>query len=116
METRKHANKRQTIPASGLLGVRQFSDHREAATRLDKLKEHSERLWNDALSGKLEPEITAPARLLQDEILENRRKSPLVFDGIYKRLQRDYRNARKAPGFSHGEYAKRYRCIMASMS
>jgi hypothetical protein len=73
-----------------LLGIRQFSEQMEAAARLDKLKEHSERVWNDALSGKPEAEITAKARLLQDEILENRRKSPLVFDGIYKRLQRDY--------------------------
>ena len=73
-----------------LLGVRQCSEQVEAAARLDKLKEHAERLWNDALSGKPEAEITAKARLLQDEILENRRKSPLVFDGIYKRLRRDY--------------------------
>ena len=73
-----------------LLGVRQFSEQMEAAARLDKLKEHSEHLWNDALSGKPEAEITAKARLLQDEILENRRKSPLVFDGIYKWLRRDY--------------------------
>ena len=73
-----------------LLGVRQCSEQVEAAARLDKLKEHSEHLWNDALSGKPEAEITAKARLLQDEILENRRKSPLVFDGIYKWLRRDY--------------------------
>ncbi len=73
-----------------LLGVRQFSEQVEAAARLDKLKEHAEHLWHDALSGKPEAEITAKARLLQDEILENRRKRPLVFDGIYKRLQRDY--------------------------
>lgn len=73
-----------------LLGVRQFSEQVEAAARLDQLKEHAEHLWHDALSGKPEAEITAKARLLQDEILENRRKSPLVFDGIYKRLQRDY--------------------------
>ena len=35
-------------------------------------------------------EITVRARSLQDEIFENRRKSPLVFDAIFKRLRRDY--------------------------
>lgn len=73
-----------------LLGIRQFSEQVEAATRLDNLKNHSENLWNDALSGKSEAEITAKSRLLQDEILENRRKSPLVFDGIFKWLRRSY--------------------------
>jgi len=73
-----------------LLGFRQFTEQMEAATRLDKLKEHAERLWNDALGGKTEAEVTARARGLQDEILENRKRSPLVFDGIFKRLRRNY--------------------------
>jgi hypothetical protein len=73
-----------------LLGLRQFTEQMDAAARLDKLKEHAERLWYDALSGMPEPETTTRARGLQDEILENRKRSPLVFDGIYKRLQRDY--------------------------
>ncbi len=73
-----------------LLGLRQFHEQRETAARLDKLKEYSEHLWNDALSGRSEIEITIKSRALQDEILENRRRSPLVFDRIYKRLQRDY--------------------------
>jgi hypothetical protein len=73
-----------------LLGVRQFTEQMEAATRLDKLKEHSERLWDEALRGKPEPEITLKSRGLQDEIFENRRRSPLVFDAIYKRLQRNF--------------------------
>lgn len=73
-----------------LLGVRQFRDQVEAASRLDKLKEHAERLWHDALAGKPDTEVSAMSRALQDEILENRRKSPLVFDYIYKKLQRDY--------------------------
>lgn len=73
-----------------LLGVRQFTEQREAATRLDSLKDHSERLWNDALSGWPEAELTARARSLQDEIFESRRKSPLVFDAIFKRLRCSY--------------------------
>lgn len=73
-----------------LLGIRQFAEQMEAASRLDTLKEHAERLWSDALSGRQESEITLRARGLQNEILENRKRSPLVFDGIFKRLRRDY--------------------------
>lgn len=73
-----------------LLGLRQFSEQREAANRLDSLQNHAERLWKDALSGMSVVEINVRARSLQDEIFENRRKSPLVFDAIFKRLRRDY--------------------------
>lgn len=73
-----------------LLGVRQFTEQREAASRLDSLKDHSERLWSDALAGRSKTELTARARSLQDEIFESRRKSPLVFDAIFKRLRRGY--------------------------
>ncbi|MEI7899755.1 MAG: S-4TM family putative pore-forming effector [bacterium] len=73
-----------------LIGYRQFTEQMEAATRLDKLKEHAERLWGDALAAEPESEITARSRGLQDEILENRRKSPLIFDALFKRLRRDY--------------------------
>ncbi len=73
-----------------LLGIRQFTEQMEAASRLDTLKEHAERLWNDALCGNPEPEISSRARGLQNEILENRKRSPLVFDEIFKRLRRNY--------------------------
>jgi hypothetical protein len=54
------------------------------------LREHSERLWHDALGGRQEAEIALRARGLQNEILENRKRSPLVFDSIFKRLRRNY--------------------------
>lgn len=75
-----------------LLGIRQFTEQMEwtAASRLDTLKEQAERLWSDALSGKLVTETTMRSRGLQNEILENRKRSPLVFYGIFKRLRRDY--------------------------
>jgi hypothetical protein len=73
-----------------LLGMRQFTEQREAASRLDSIRDHSERLWNEALAGRPEAELTARARNLQDEIFENRRKSPLVFDAVFKLLRRDY--------------------------
>lgn len=73
-----------------LLGMRQYSEQMEAAARLDRLKDHAERLWNDALSGQSPEEVTLRSRSLQDEILENRRKSPPVFDWIFKRLRPQY--------------------------
>jgi len=73
-----------------MLGIRQYLEQMEAAERLDRLKEHSEHLWNDALSGKSIIDASIRARSLQDEILENRRKSPLVFDRIYRWLRPNY--------------------------
>jgi len=73
-----------------VLGIRQYYEQTEAASRLDKLKEHSDRLWKDALAGKSRTEFTNRSRNLQDEILENRRKSPLVLDSIFKRLRPSY--------------------------
>ena len=73
-----------------VLGIRQFYEQIEAASRLDTLKGHAELLWKDALAGKSKTEVTNRSRNLQDEILENRRKSPLVFDGIFKKLRPNY--------------------------
>lgn len=73
-----------------LLGIRQFKDQTAAASRLDRLKEHSEELWGDALDGMAEAEVSVKARNLQDEILESRCEGPPVFDWVYGRLQRDY--------------------------
>ena len=74
-----------------LLGVRQYLDHIEAAARLDKLKDHAEKLWSEALSGgKSVAFLTTAARGLQDELLEGRRRSPLVLDTVFKWLRRDY--------------------------
>jgi len=73
-----------------LLGIRQYSEQMEAAARLDRLKEHSERLWNEALSGMSIADVNIKTRSLQDEIFESRRKSPLVFDRIYKWLRPNY--------------------------
>jgi flagellar basal body-associated protein FliL len=72
------------------LGIRQYREQTEAAARLDRLKEHSDSLWKDALSGKSKTALSTKSRNLQDEILENRRKSPPVFDFIFKRLRPKY--------------------------
>lgn len=73
-----------------ILGIRQYLEQTEAATRLDRLKEHADKLWAEALSGKSIDEISFGSRNLQDEIFENRRKSPPIFDFIFKRLRSGY--------------------------
>lgn len=73
-----------------ILGVRQFSEQMDAANRLDKLKEHSESIWKQALNTGSEAEISEMSRTLQNEIFDNRSKSPLVFDKIFKRLRNQY--------------------------
>ena len=73
-----------------ILGIRQYSEQMEAASRLDKLKEHAEQIWADALSKPTSPDLIAKSRSLQDEIYENRKRSPLVFDWVFRRLRSDY--------------------------
>ena len=73
-----------------ILGVRQWTEHSEAATRLDKLKEHAERLWADAFNHLNSTELLSKSRALQDEIFESRKRSPLVFDWIFRRLRNEY--------------------------
>ncbi len=75
-----------------ILGVRQLTEQLEAAKRLDALKDHAQQLWTDALVGKVEADVTATSRLLQDEVFDNRRKSPLVFDRIFRWLRNDFEN------------------------
>jgi hypothetical protein len=73
-----------------ILGVRQFSEQTEAANRLDKLKEHAERLLSDTCKGVARAKLANECRALQDEIYENRKRSPLVFDWIFRKLRSDY--------------------------
>jgi len=73
-----------------LIALRQFTEQREAADRLDRLKDHCGTLWKEALSGKSKSALTDMSRNLQDEILENRRRAPPVLDFIFKRLRHDY--------------------------
>jgi hypothetical protein len=70
-----------------LTSIRHVNDQFETAARLDKLKDHSESLWNDALKGAAKTQVTTRSRSLQDEILDNRRKSPMVFDFIFSKLR-----------------------------
>lgn len=73
-----------------ILGVRQVAEQTEAANRLDKLRDHAERLWSDSCNGAACARLTSRSRALQDEIFENRKRSPLVFDWIFRKLRNDY--------------------------
>ena len=76
------------IPAV-VLGIRQHIEHTEAAARLDKLKERSEELWNQAIRRRLTPqEVTEESYKLQNEIYDNRKRNPLIFNWIYRRLRK----------------------------
>ena len=71
-----------------VVGIRQYKEHIESATRLDKLKEYTEQLWKKAVGGENPDELTRSARELQDEIYNHRRTSPLIFDWLYKLLRK----------------------------
>ena len=71
------------------LGIRQYKEHTESATRLDKLKEYAEELWKKALGNTKPDELARDSRELQDEIYNHRRTSPLIFDWLYKRLRKE---------------------------
>ena len=72
------------MAAAYVLGYRQITEHREAAERLDKLKDHAEKLWSDAIAGAPAAELQIKARFLQDEIFDGRKKNPPIFDFIFR--------------------------------
>lgn len=90
-----------------ILAIRQYSEQMEAAGRLDNLKEHTERLWDAAFDRSVAQDISAKSRVLQDEIYENRKKSPLVFDWIFGRLRGDYESQMNHGAEKYAEEAQR---------
>jgi hypothetical protein len=72
-----------------LIGVRQVMEHREAADRQDKLKDHSGAIWGEAMAGAASADLMGMCRNLQDEILENRRKAPPVLDFVFTRFRNE---------------------------
>jgi hypothetical protein len=74
-----------------ILGIRQFTEQRQAADRLEKLKQQVEKQWDQLLSGKATiTAITESARRVQDVIFEQRRKNPVIFDKFYFWLRDDH--------------------------
>jgi hypothetical protein len=70
-----------------VLALRQYKDNAEAASRLQKLKEHTEDLWRRALDGATEDHLTAQSRALQDELFDHRKRNVPVFDWLYGMLR-----------------------------
>jgi hypothetical protein len=74
-------------PAAPILiwGLREYLRQCEAADGLERLKSEAEGLWEDARHGKCgDADCAVKSRQFQNAIYELRRRSPLVFDWIYK--------------------------------
>jgi SMODS-associating 4TM effector domain len=99
-----------------ILAIRQYSEQMEAANRLEKLKEHTERIWSAALGLPVAQDTIVASRSLQDEIYENRKKSPLVFDWIFRHLRGDYESRMKHGATAYAEEAQRKLGISANSS
>lgn len=75
------------IPAF-VFGLRQYTEHNEAATRLDRLRENAEVLVQEVISGRYTPQdLERESYSLQTQIYDNRRRSPLIMDWLYSRLR-----------------------------
>jgi len=59
-------------------------EHGDAADRLDKLKELSEKIWSDAVAGKDVATLKLECRTLQDQIFDHRKKNPPIFDFLFR--------------------------------
>ena len=71
------------------LAYRQFTEHREAAERLDRLKDHANKLFNEVIGGMSADAARAESRALQDEIFDGRKRNPPIFDFIFKMFHRE---------------------------
>eukprot|EP01036_Dinobryon_divergens_P057425 gene57425-76672_t len=78
----------------------QWSDNREAANRLDILRACAEKSWKAALSGADDRTLENESRALQGEIFDGRKRNPLVFDFLFKRL-RDEHEVQMNSGAAH---------------
>ena len=75
------------IPAF-VFGLRQYTEHNEAATRLDRLRENAEVLFEQVISRRYTTQdLDRESYSLQTQIYDNRRRSPLILDWLYSRLR-----------------------------
>lgn len=72
------------LASTYVFGYRQMKEHSDAADRLERLKELSEKIWSDALSGKDDIALKLKCRVLQDQIFDHRRKNPPLFDFLFE--------------------------------
>lgn len=73
-----------------VLAYRQWFEQREAADRLDRLRERGEGLWRQALDHPDRHALETESRRLQDEIFDHRKRTPGVFDFIYRRMRAEH--------------------------
>ncbi|MBE9039671.1 hypothetical protein IQ235_02530 [Oscillatoriales cyanobacterium LEGE 11467] len=73
-----------------VFGIRQYTEHNEAAARLDGLRENSELLVQAVINGRsTKPDLEKESYSLQMQIYDNRRRSPLILDWIYSLLRKE---------------------------
>jgi hypothetical protein len=78
------------------VGLRQYSEHKEAADSGCRLKELAEELWETAVASNSDPSERA-SRELQDSILDHRMRSPLIFNWFYSKHRKQFEvQARKS--------------------
>lgn len=71
--------------------IRQYYEQSDYSIAADHLKEYCERLWSQAVSGKIsDEELARESRELQDGIFERRCRGPLIFNWIYRLLRKEY--------------------------
>lgn len=82
------------VPMAGTLRLahQQWVENRDAANRLDNLRACAEKSWNAALNGSADYVLEAEARALQGEIFDGRKRNPLVFDFLFKKLRGEHEN------------------------
>lgn len=77
------------IPAF-VFGLRQYTEHNEAAVRLDRLRKNAEALVQEIINKRYTPQdLERKSYSLQTQIFDNRRRSPLILDWLYSRLRHE---------------------------
>jgi len=73
-----------------VFGLRQYTEHNEAAVRLDRLRENAESLVQEIINRRYTPQdLERESYSLQTQIFDNRRRSPLILDWLYSRLRNE---------------------------
>lgn len=73
-----------------VVGIRHWKEQIDSADRLDKLRDHLDAMWNEALSGASPDAMSAQSRSLQDEIFDHRKRSVPIFDWLFERFRDKY--------------------------
>jgi hypothetical protein len=73
-----------------VFGLRQYTENKEAAVRLDRLRENAEDIVQEIINGRYNPQdLERKSYSLQTQIYDHRRCSPLILDWLYSRLRNE---------------------------